>query len=55
MDKNLVDINATVIEKTLSHTRTHFKKKRRKQFMRINFYRNQNTMLMINSIDIKAV
>lgn len=48
----LVDVQATIIEKTLSHTRTHFKKKRRKQYMRINFQRLENTMIRINSIDI---
>lgn len=48
----LVDVQATIIEKTLSHTRTHFKKKRRKQFMRINFYRSENTMVRINSIEL---
>lgn len=48
----LVDVQATVIEKTLSHIRTHFKSKRRKQFMRINFYRSENTMLRINSIEV---
>ncbi|XP_055533267.1 39S ribosomal protein L21, mitochondrial [Wyeomyia smithii] len=48
----LVEVQATIIEKTLSHTRTHFKKKRRKQYMRINFYRTQQTMLRINSIEI---
>uniref|UniRef100_A0A2M4BZT5 Large ribosomal subunit protein bL21m n=1 Tax=Anopheles marajoara TaxID=58244 RepID=A0A2M4BZT5_9DIPT len=48
----LVDVQATIVEKTLSHTRTHFRKKRRKQYMRINFYRNQQTMIRINSIEI---
>ncbi|KFB37785.1 hypothetical protein ZHAS_00005102 [Anopheles sinensis] len=48
----LVDVQATIIEKTLSHTRTHFRKKRRKQYVRINFYRTQQTMIRINSIDI---
>lgn len=32
----LVDVYATVIEKTLSHTKTNFKMKRRKQYRRIN-------------------
>lgn len=50
----LVTVNATVISKGLSHTRTHFKKKRRKQFMRINFQRAQQTMLRINSVDIAS-
>lgn len=48
----LVNITATVISKGLSHTRTHFKKKRRKQFMRINFQKVQQTMLRINSVEI---
>ena len=52
LQKGLVDVQATVIEKSLSHTRTVFKKKRRKQYMRINFQRMQTTMLRINSIDI---
>lgn len=52
VNSKLVNIEATIIEKTLSHTRTHFKKKRRKQYMRINFMRSQNTMIMINSIDL---
>lgn len=33
---DLVRIEATVVEKSLTHTKTHFKKKRRKQYMRIN-------------------
>ncbi|XP_046965026.1 50S ribosomal protein L21 [Vanessa cardui] len=48
----LVTVTATVISKGLSHTRTHFKKKRRKQFMRINFQRAQQTMLRINAVEI---
>lgn len=48
----LVSVTATVISKGLSHTRTHFKKKRRKQFMRINFQRAEQTMLRINSVVI---
>ncbi|XP_060531118.1 large ribosomal subunit protein bL21m-like [Cylas formicarius] len=52
IQKDLAKIEATVIEKTLSHTKTHFKKKRRKQYMRINFYRIPQTFLLINSIKI---
>lgn len=48
----LVTVTATIISKGLSHTRTHFKKKRRKQFMRINFQRAQQTILRINSVEI---
>lgn len=36
LQDGLVDIYATVIEKTLSHTKTNFKKKRRKQYTNIN-------------------
>ncbi|CAH0604451.1 unnamed protein product [Chrysodeixis includens] len=50
----LVDVTATVISKGLSHTRTHFKKKRRKQYMRINFQRAQQTILRINSVEIAS-
>lgn len=52
LQRGLVDVQATVIEKSLSHTRTHFKKKRRKQFMRINFQRAHTTMIRINSIEL---
>ncbi|CAB3234767.1 unnamed protein product [Arctia plantaginis] len=48
----LVNVTATIISKGLSHTRTHFKKKRRKQYMRINFARAQQTMLRINAVEI---
>uniref|UniRef100_A0A1Y1MJX5 Large ribosomal subunit protein bL21m n=1 Tax=Photinus pyralis TaxID=7054 RepID=A0A1Y1MJX5_PHOPY len=47
---SLIDVHATVIEKTLSHTKVNFKKKRRKQYKRINFYRIQQTMLRINKV-----
>ncbi|XP_054733284.1 39S ribosomal protein L21, mitochondrial [Anastrepha obliqua] len=53
LPQGLVNVNATIIEKTLTHTKTHFKKKRRKQYMRINFQRSPNTMIRINSIEIE--
>ncbi|EDV97235.1 39S ribosomal protein L21, mitochondrial [Drosophila grimshawi] len=52
LDAGLVMVKATIIEKTLTHTKTHFKKKRRKQYMRINFQRSPNTMIRINSIEL---
>ncbi|XP_066254190.1 large ribosomal subunit protein bL21m [Euwallacea similis] len=52
VQKGLVDVQATVIEKTLSHTKTHFRKKRRKQYMRTTFFRIPQTYLRINSIRI---
>lgn len=48
----IVDIQATIIEKTLTHTKTNFRKRKRRQYMRINFVRNQNTMIRINSIKL---
>lgn len=54
LGKELVDVQATIIEKTLTHTKTHFKKKRRKQYVRINFQRSPNTMIRINSIEISG-
>lgn len=54
LQPGLVDIQATIVEKTLSHTKTHFKKKKQKQYMRINFNKSQNTMIRINSIEIKG-
>lgn len=33
---DLVRVEATVVEKSLTHTKTMFKKKRRKNYMRIN-------------------
>uniref|UniRef100_W8C026 Large ribosomal subunit protein bL21m n=1 Tax=Ceratitis capitata TaxID=7213 RepID=W8C026_CERCA len=53
LPQGLVNIKATIIEKTLTHTKTHFKKKRRKQFMRINFQRSPNTMIRINTIEVE--
>lgn len=52
LQPGVVDVQATVIEKTLSHTRTTFYKKKTKQYMNINFMRQQLTMLRINSIEI---
>lgn len=54
VQKGLVNIEATVIEKTLSHTKTNFKKKRRKQYTRIHFYRIPQTYLRINKIELKG-
>lgn len=53
LEPGIVDVKATVIEKTVSHTKTHFKKKRRKQYLRINFQRSPHTMIRINTIEVK--
>lgn len=50
----LVDVQATVIEKSIAHTRTNFKKKRRKQYTNIKFQRSANSMIRINSITLNG-
>nr|BAN20883.1 mitochondrial ribosomal protein L21 [Riptortus pedestris] len=50
----LVTVRATVIEKDLSHTKTIFYKRRRKQYERINFFRSQFTMLRINEVSVNG-
>ena len=52
LNRELVSIDATVIQKTLSHTITRFRMRKRKQFRRLNFYRIHRTMLRINSITV---
>lgn len=47
----LVDIHATVIEKTIAHTKPHFRKKRRKQYQNIKFHRSAQSMIRINKIE----
>ncbi|XP_076678111.1 mitochondrial ribosomal protein L21 isoform X2 [Andrena cerasifolii] len=54
LNRELVSIDATVIQKTLSHTITRFRMRKRKQFRRLNFYRIQRTMLRINSITVNG-
>lgn len=54
VQKGLVNVEATVIEKSLSHTKTNFKKKRRKQYMRIHFYRILQTYLRINKVELRG-
>lgn len=43
----LVNVHATVIEKTLSHTKTHFRFKRRKQYRRIHCKLFHSLVLLI--------
>lgn len=52
LDIGTVNITATIVDKDLSHTRTHFERIKRKQYMRINFVRKEITMMRINSISI---
>ncbi|OXU19893.1 hypothetical protein TSAR_009164 [Trichomalopsis sarcophagae] len=50
LNRELVTINATVIDKTFSNTITHFRFRKRKQYRRIHFFRIQHTMIRITSI-----
>lgn len=52
LDTETVNVTATVVDKDLSHTRTHFERIKRKQYMRINFVRKEITALRINSVNI---
>lgn len=36
VQEGIATVQATVVEKTVSHTKTHFRKKRRKQYKRIH-------------------
>lgn len=48
----LVDVIGTIIGKEMSYTKTRFRKKKRKQFMRINFIRKEQTIIRINCVKI---
>ncbi|XP_012286415.1 39S ribosomal protein L21, mitochondrial [Orussus abietinus] len=52
LNRSLATVDVTVIEKTMSHTKTRFRMLQRKQFKRINFLRVQHTMVRINSINL---
>ncbi|XP_011261842.1 39S ribosomal protein L21, mitochondrial [Camponotus floridanus] len=54
LNRELASVDVTVIEKTLSHTKTRFRFRKRKQYRRINFCRIQHTMLRINCINING-
>ncbi|XP_014227950.1 39S ribosomal protein L21, mitochondrial [Trichogramma pretiosum] len=54
LNRELVSIDATVIEKTLSNTITHFRFRKRKQYRRIHFYKYQHTYVRINSITLNG-
>lgn len=52
LNLDTVNVCATVVDKDLSHTRTHFERIKRKQYMRINFIRKEITIIRINSVNI---
>lgn len=54
LNRELVSVDATVIQKTLSHTITNFKFQPRKQYRRFHFYRIHRTMVRINTITING-
>ncbi|XP_031825800.1 mitochondrial ribosomal protein L21 [Nomia melanderi] len=54
LNRELVSVDATVVDKTLSHTIVRFRMRKRKQFRRLNFLRQNRTMLRITSITING-
>lgn len=50
LNRDIVQIKATVIEKTLSHVRLHFTKYKRKRRLKLHQY--PQAVIVINSIDI---
>ncbi|XP_078053236.1 mitochondrial ribosomal protein L21 [Augochlora pura] len=54
LNRELVSVYATVVQKTLSHTITRFRMRKRKQFRRLNFMREHRTMLRITSINVNG-
>ncbi|XP_076043389.1 mitochondrial ribosomal protein L21 [Oratosquilla oratoria] len=52
LHRDLVNVEATVIEKNLSHTKLHFRNRRRKNSRSLRFIRTPLTTLRINCVDI---
>ncbi|XP_027235494.1 large ribosomal subunit protein bL21m [Penaeus vannamei] len=50
--KDLVNVEATVVEKTLSHCRIYFYNRRRKNSRKTKFNRETHTLLRINRVEI---
>ncbi|KAL4233342.1 39S ribosomal protein L21 [Mactra antiquata] len=50
LDRNLVKVEATVIEKTLSHVKVHYTQLKR--YRRLKLHQNRQTVLVINSIEV---
>ncbi|XP_018331594.1 39S ribosomal protein L21, mitochondrial [Agrilus planipennis] len=55
VQRGLVNVHAVVIEKTLSHTKTHFRKKRRKQYTNINCKYNRRKLICFSHVSYKIV
>lgn len=51
---NQVSVKATIIEKTLAHTKVRFKYIKRKQHRRINFVKVAQTYMRVNTIELLA-
>ncbi|XP_064122483.1 large ribosomal subunit protein bL21m-like, partial [Macrobrachium nipponense] len=52
LSKDLVSVEATVIEKNLSHCQINFFSWRRHNSRRTKFHRNQQTLLRINTVQV---
>lgn len=52
LSRNVVRVDATVVEKTLSHNRVWFVYRKRRNFKKFHLYREIFTVLAINSIQV---
>lgn len=52
LSKDLVNVEATVVEKTLSHCRVYFYSLRRNNSRKTKFNRDTHTLLRINSVEV---
>ncbi|KAK3585726.1 hypothetical protein CHS0354_020294 [Potamilus streckersoni] len=55
LSRDLVKVEATVIEKTLSHVKVKFNYIRRKRYRKFKLLQTPNTMLVINSIELNPL
>ncbi|BFZ10114.1 hypothetical protein BsWGS_13153 [Bradybaena similaris] len=53
--RDVVRVEATVVEKTLSHNRVWFVYRKRKNFKKFHLYRDSYTILVINSIQVAKI
>ncbi|XP_037071479.1 39S ribosomal protein L21, mitochondrial-like [Pollicipes pollicipes] len=53
LEPGMASVEATVVEKSLSHTKTIFRKEKRQNYKRINFCRVPLTTLRINSVRLE--
>jgi len=55
VSRNVARVEGTVIEKTLSYTKLHFILKKRKNYRRLKFFKDNYSMVRINSIQLEPI